>query len=43
VMQNEIIRDVEFLGYSFDRKFIPSKLTWKQIIKEYEKGNREYI
>jgi hypothetical protein len=27
VMQNEIIRDVEFLGYSFDRKFIPSKLT----------------
>lgn len=31
------LHKVEYLGESLDRKFIPSTLTWQQLIKEYEK------
>lgn len=31
------LRKVEYLGEVYDRKFIPSTNTWKNLIKEYEK------
>lgn len=42
-IKEETIRDVTFMGYGIDRKFIDTKWTWKQLIKEYEKGNSEYF
>ena len=31
------VRNLEYLGEAIERKFYPSDLTWKQLIKEYEK------
>ena len=31
------LRKVEYIGEVLDRKFIPSTITWKNLIKEYEK------
>jgi hypothetical protein len=31
--------DLEYMGKSEKSKFTPSKLTWKELIKEYEKTN----
>ncbi len=34
------MRDLEYLGKSYDRKFTPSTMTWQELKKEYEKGIR---
>lgn len=31
------LRNVEYIGEAINHKFIPSTLTWKELIKEYEK------
>lgn len=31
------LRNVEYIGEAYDRKFIPSDKTWKELRKEYEK------
>lgn len=38
-MTNKWLRDVEYMGRTIDWNFIPSKLTWKELIKLYEAGN----
>lgn len=37
------VRDLEYLGEAYEHNFIPSDKTWKQLIKEYEKGECKSI